>query len=307
MSEDSYQIAYLRERKARLLAEQLLDDKSRDLYDKVLELESTVLQLKTAQSQLLHAEKMASIGQLVAGVAHELNSPLGFCRSNLETLRFYSNKLELLDQWIVQSLAAGTLNAQSYQGYCQELNVAYSIADNKELIADIVYGLDRIASIVSGLMLFSDESRHTSQLINLTQLTEQAVGMSLGSVQSELRLSVQLADCLPIYGSAAELLQMMLNLLSNAAQACSPDGQIRVMGWTEATSVKLSIHNDGPCIEPAHLSKIFDPFFTTKPIGQGSGLGLSIVAGIVKRHQGTITVSSTAEAGTEFLIQFPVA
>lgn len=307
MSEDSYQTAYLRERKARQLAEQLLEDKSRDLYDKVLELESTLAQLKTAQSQLLHAEKMASVGQLVAGVAHELNSPLGFCRSNLETLCFYSNKLEQLDHWILESLSAGTLNEQNYQSYCQELKLAYSVADNKELIGDMVFGLDRIASIVSGLMLFSDEKIHGSQLINLSQLVEQAATLSFGALQSDLRLSMQLPDQLYIYGSAAELLQMMLNLLSNAIQACGQQGLVSLRAWADPPFIKLSIHNNGPCIEPAHMPKIFDPFFTTKDVGQGSGLGLSIVAGIVKRHQGKITASSAVDSGTEFLIQLPAA
>lgn len=304
MSEDSYQSAYLRERKARQVAEQLLEDKSRALYDKVLELESTVVQLKTTQSQLLHAEKMASVGQLVAGIAHELNSPLGFCSSNMETLILYSKKLEQLDQCVLHGLSDGVLQSQQYQMYRQQLQLDFVLADSAELMDDMVYGLNRIASIVSGLKLFSDEQNRGSQLVNLSQLVEQAVTLCLASQQEECSLALELPETLMINGSAAELLQMLVNILTNAIQACGSHGHIRLRGWIEAAYVKLSIHNNGPCIDPAHLPKIFDPFFTTKDVGQGTGLGLSVVAGIVKRHQGSISVTSTAEAGTEFTIQF---
>lgn len=305
MSEDSYQAAYLRERKARQLAEQLLEDKSRDLYDKVLELESTVVQLKSTQSQLLHAEKMASVGQLVAGIAHELNSPLGFCSSNMETLVSYSKNLQLLDQWVQQALSDGALQLQHYQQFRQQLQLDFVLADSADLTADILYGLNRIAAIVSGLKLFSDEQNTGSQLVNLAQLVEQAVTLCLASQQDESSVSIELPEAFTVNGSAAELLQMLVNILTNALQACGSDGHIRLRGWTEEPDVILSIHNNGPCIDPAHLPKIFDPFFTTKDVGQGTGLGLSVVAGIVKRHKGSITVSSATGTGTEFIIRFP--
>jgi two-component system, NtrC family, sensor kinase len=305
MSDDSYQSAYLRERKARQLAEQLLEDKSRDLYDKVLELESTVVQLKATQGQLLHAEKMASVGQLVAGIAHELNSPLGFCSSNLETLMLYSKKLEQLDKWVLHALSDGALQSAHYQMCRQQLQLDFVLADTPELMSDMVYGINRIASIVSGLKLFSDEQTTGSQLVNLSQLVEQAVTLCLASQHDECSVSLELPDPMFITGSAAELLQMLVNILTNAAQACGSQGEIRLTGRVEPTAVTLSIHNDGPCIDPAHLPKIFDPFFTTKDVGQGTGLGLSVVAGIVKRHRGSISVSSTADSGTEFTLQFP--
>ena len=306
MSEDSYQSAYLRERKARQLAERLLEDKSRALYDKVLELESTVVKLKTAQSQLLHAEKMASVGQLVAGIAHELNSPLGFCCSNMETLILYSKKLEQLDQWVLHALSDGVLQSQHYQMLRQQLQLDFVLADSAELMDDMVYGINRIASIVSGLKLFSDEQNTGNQLVNLSQLVDQAVTLCLASQKEECSLALELPEVLMINGSAAELLQMLVNILTNAIQACGSHGHICLRGWIEAANVKLSIHNNGPCIDPVHLPKIFDPFFTTKDVGQGTGLGLSVVAGIVKRHRGSISVSSAADTGTEFIIHFPV-
>lgn len=305
MSDDSYHSAYQRERKARQLAEQLLEDKSRDLYDKVLELESTVVQLKTTQSQLLHAEKMASVGQLVAGIAHELNSPLGFCRSNMETLLLYSKKMQQLDTWVQQKLSDSDEQAQHYQAFRQQLQLDFVLEDSGDLMADVLYGLHRIALIVSGLKSFSDEQNTGNQLVNLTQLVQQAVSLCLASVDAEHKVSLELPDALNINGSAAELLQMLINILTNALQACGSDGHIRLVGWTESAYVKLSIHNNGPCIDPAHLPKIFDPFFTTKDVGQGTGLGLSVVAGIVKRHRGRISVSSAADTGTEFIIHFP--
>jgi len=305
MSDDSYQSAYLRERKARQLAEQLLEAKSRDLYDKVLELESTVQQLKTTQSQLLHAEKMASVGQLVAGIAHELNSPLGFCRSNMETLVLYSKKLEQLDQWVQQALADDALQSADYQLGRQQLQLDFVLEDTPELMADMVYGLHRIASIVSGLKLFSDEQSIGRQSVNLRQLVDQAVTLCLASQRNESNLLLEVPDALFIGGSAAELLQMLINILTNAVQACGSEGKIRVTGWIDGAFVKLSIHNDGPHIDPVHLPKIFDPFFTTKDVGQGTGLGLSVVAGIVKRHKGSISVCSAAESGTAFTLQFP--
>ena len=307
MSEDSYQPAYQRERKARQLAEQLLEEKSRALYDKVLELESTVEQLKTTQSQLLHAEKMASIGQLVAGIAHELNTPLGFCRSNLETLQFYSKKLGQLDQMVLKALSSGELDAQHYELCRKELQLDYTLSDCGELLNDTLYGIDRIGSIVAGLRMFSEEQNNSRQLVNLSQLTEQAITLSCAAIHSHIVVLPQLQDALFIKGCPTELLQLMLNILTNAIQACGESGQIRVRVWSENQQVKLLINNDGPCIAPEHLLKIFDPFFTTKEVGQGTGLGLSIVAGIMKRHQGDVAVTSSVKSGTEFICSFPAS
>jgi two-component system, NtrC family, sensor kinase len=305
MSEDSYLLAYQRERKARQLAEQLLEDKSRDLYDKVLELESTVDQLKTAQSQLLHAEKMASLGQLVAGIAHELNTPLGFCISNLDTMQLYMQKFGLVDEWVSNRLDSATLDPQHYQQFRQSLQLDFVLGDAPDLLGDTLQGLERISAIVAGLRLFSEEKNAGLQMVDLCQLTEQAITLGSSALPANIVIESTLPTPLFISGTPAELLQLVMSILSNAVQACGDSGRISIRAWLEQQHVKLAIHNDGPCIAPAHLAKIFDPFFTTKDIGKGSGLGLSIVAGIVKRHLGQITVTSTQETGTEFICSFP--
>jgi C4-dicarboxylate-specific signal transduction histidine kinase len=305
MSEDSYLLAYQRERKARQLAEQLLEEKSRDLYDKVLELESTVEQLKTAQSQLLHAEKMASLGQLVAGLAHELNTPLGFCISNLDTMQLYTKKLLQLDEWVSNTLHSATLDPQYYHQFRQNLQLDFVLIDAPDLLGDTLQGLERISAIVAGLRLFSEEQNTGVQMVNLSELTKQAITLGYSAVPTNVVVESTLPTSLFISGTPAELLQLVMSILSNAVQACGDSGRISIRAWLEQQHVKLAIHNDGPCIAPAHLAKIFDPFFTTKDIGKGAGLGLSIVAGIVKRHLGQITVTSTQETGTEFICSFP--
>ena len=156
MNDDVYKIAYEREKKARLLAETLLEDKTRELYDNVLDLEGTVSQLKSTQSQLVQSEKMASLGQLTAGVAHEINNPISYSYSNLNCLSENITKIFQLDK-LVQTYEKGTESdlLTRYKQLREEIDANYLISDTPELLADIIDGLERVKKIVNNLKKIS--------------------------------------------------------------------------------------------------------------------------------------------------------
>ncbi len=257
----------------------------KELEDKNFELEKLFSDLKAAQAQLIQSEKMSSLGQLVAGIAHELNNPIGFIYSNLTELKKY---LEILTKSDNQ----------------KELEFIRSDLD--QLISDSLIGSERVRDIVSNLRNFSrlDEAEFKAADIH------EGLESTLMLLNSELkdRITIQRnygvfgpIDCLPGY-----LNQVFMNLLKNASDSISGRGNITIMTHRDNDFVEISISDDGCGIPAINIEKIFEPFFTTKPIGSGTGLGLSISYGIVERHRGTIKVESTVGKGSRFIIVLPV-
>ncbi len=287
--------------------------KEQDLHDRHIELEEAYARLKETQMQLLQSEKMASIGQLAAGVAHEINNPIGYVHSNLSSLHTYAQDLLLL--------LAG------YEELCQKLPVEcqlllepireikaradydYLQQDLPQLIEESREGIERVKKIVIDLRDFS----HAGELEHEQWIEadlHRGLQSSLNIVWNELKYKVEVRkefgdipaiECLP-----SQLNQVFLNLLVNAGHAISERGVITIATRQIDDEVCISIADSGVGIDAGNLARIFDPFFTTKPIGKGTGLGLSLSYGIVQKHHGRIEVQSTIGKGTTFRVYLPL-
>ncbi|WLG58104.1 ATP-binding protein [Pseudomonas extremorientalis] len=265
---------------------------------------------KHLESQLVQSEKLASLGQLAAGVAHEINNPVGFISSNLSTLDGYFNQLQqMLDAYrtVEASLASGTQRDQ-LKAMRDEVELDFLKEDIPILIRESKEGISRVIQIVKDLKNFSRvDNDQTWQFANL----QQGIDSTLNIVASELKYK---ADVVKHYAPlpeieclASQLNQVVMNLVINAAQAMGPErGTITISNGVEGEHVWLEVADNGCGIAPESVQKIFDPFFTTKPVGEGTGLGLSLSYGIVKKHRGDISVSSEPGKGTTFRVVLPI-
>ncbi|OYV02048.1 MAG: PAS domain-containing sensor histidine kinase [Burkholderiales bacterium PBB5] len=265
--------------------------------------------LKRTQAQLLHSEKMASLGRLVAGVAHELNNPISFVLGNVHALQRYTQRLsQYLD-----AIHAGVPAAEQAQ-LRQRLRIDHTLADLGSLMDGTLEGAQRTADIVNGLKRFSAVDREERSLVDLAQVVERAVHwVKKGTAPAfEVQLAA-LPDC-TVSGSPGQLLQVMMNLVQNAydAAVAAPAAaqrppMLQITMAREGPMVRLSFRDNGPGVSDEHLSRVFDPFFTTKPVGKGTGLGLSISYGIVERHGGQLVVANAPQGGAEFTLSLPLA
>ena len=272
--------------------------------------------LEEAHNQLLQSEKMASIGQLAAGVAHEINNPIGYVNSNLKSLAAYAD--DLLAILAAYEAAEAELPAAAREALLalrQRLDLDYLKSDLPTMLEESQEGIDRVRKIVQDLKDFS----HADEGSFVWADVHAGIDSTLNIVANEVKYK---ADVVREYGTLPEiecipsqLNQVVMNLLVNAAQAMSgePRGTITVRtGFLEtgaesgAASVWIEVADTGSGIAPEHLARIFDPFFTTKPVGKGTGLGLSLSYGIVQKHHGHIEVDSVQGRGTRFRISLPV-
>lgn len=265
-------------------------------------------QLKTTQSQLLHAEKMASIGQLAAGIAHEINNPLGFIHSNLQSLTDYVNRLiKALDfsEKLLQK-CGNDIILKLKQDYQTRANIAYVKEDSPELLAESLEGISRVSLIIQNLKVFSHVDNTHWQACDLRRIVDSTLSMLSNELKYNVNVHVNYATELPIIQcQPVQLNQVLLNILTNAAQSITDKGDI----WIEITEQNDMLHltiKDNGCGIPADvLPKVFEPFFTTKDVGQGTGLGLSMAYNVIKQHQGSISLQSELDVGTTISISFP--
>jgi two-component system NtrC family sensor kinase len=275
---------------------------------------------KRIEAQLLHSEKMASIGQLAAGVAHEINNPTGFVSSNLKTLSEYIQDVsDLTKEYrrLVEKLKQnpgpdGGLFAVSEQvkrisKLEEEIDLDFVLKDIFELIEESQEGTERIKKIVLDLKDFAHPGDDKPKLTDINKNMDS----TLNVVWNELKYK---ADVVKDYGNLPQikcypqlLNQVFLNLLVNAAQSIEKRGEIKIKTRANNGYVEIIIIDTGSGIPKENLPKIFDPFFTTKKIGQGTGLGLNVVYNIIKKHRGEIDVKSDVGKGTTFTIRIPTA
>ncbi|SDX65398.1 ATP-binding protein [Pseudomonas salomonii] len=265
---------------------------------------------KHLESQLVQSEKLASLGQLAAGVAHEINNPVGFISSNLNTLDGYFNQLQQMLEAYRNSeeIIASQPQRDQLKALRTTLELDFLKEDIPILIRESKDGIGRVVQIVKDLKNFSRvDNDQTWQFSNL----QQGIDSTLNIVASELKYKADVVkhymplpdiECL-----ASQLNQVVMNLVINAAQAMGPErGTITISNGVEGENIWLEVADDGCGIAPQTVQKIFDPFFTTKPVGEGTGLGLSLSYGIVKKHRGTISVSSELGKGTTFRVVLPI-
>lgn len=263
--------------------------------------------LEAARMQLLQAEKMASIGQLAAGVAHEINNPIGFASSNLKTMQDYVADLCAITDAYAKSdtslAGAETLLAHAHE-LRNEKDYDFIRADMVQLLEETQAGLARVARIVSDLRDFSHPGEVSWQEADLHQELEASVRMA--GIPEGCRIIRDFGELPRIRCNPSELNQVFINLLKNALHAVEYQGVITLRTLSQDNQISVAITDNGCGIPAESLHRIFDPFFTTKPIGQGTGLGLALVHGIVTKHGGRIDVSSTPGQGATFTIRLPV-
>ncbi|MBW2184835.1 MAG: GHKL domain-containing protein, partial [Deltaproteobacteria bacterium] len=264
---------------------------------------------KAAQSQMVHQEKMASIGQLAAGVAHEINNPTGFITSNLSSLGKYAAKLNQHITFLEEIIAKqqDTEISAAVQQHQKQLKLSFVQDDIKDLIEESLEGAERIKTIVQNLKSFSRVDDTGMSNANLQQCLDSALSIGQNEIKYKATITKDYQDIPDCNCNAQQLNQVFLNLLVNAAQAMEQPGTITIQTLTEGSWIVIKISDDGTGIEPEFLSRIFEPFFTTKDVGKGTGLGLSICYDIIQKHHGEITVVSEVGQGTNFTIKLPIS
>ncbi|SNY60336.1 His Kinase A (phospho-acceptor) domain-containing protein [Arsukibacterium tuosuense] len=264
--------------------------------------------LEAAQNQLLQSEKMAAIGQLAAGVAHEINNPVGFVSSNLQSLQDYNTKLFKLVQFYQKLFAK--VNQPGYQALERDMlkrqQFAFISTDLPELLQESIDGLERVAAIVKNLKAFSHVDSSEWQYANIIDGLENTLKIAANQIKYKAEVHRLYQPNLPeLYCQPMQLNQVFLNLLVNAAQAIEDKGDIYIEVAATESAITIAIKDTGVGIEKKHLQKIFEPFFTTKPVGTGTGLGLSLSYSILQKHKANLSVESEPGEGSCFTITLP--
>ncbi len=302
----------LQQREEEQAVKRQLEDEKAAMVNLMEDLQGAHEQLKTAQAQLLQREKLAGIGQLAAGVAHEINNPAGFVLSNLETIREYGRQLETLLQAyqavcrsVQQRGASGELLARS-SDLEQQIDVTFLASDLRQAIEESISGMLRIKRIVQGLRTYARGDANVLAQIDVQEELESSIQLAWNEIKHKADVVRDYAPLPQIWGYSQQLNQVFINLLVNAAQAIPQHGTIGVRTSAADGYVTVEISDTGSGMSEDVQRRIFEPFFTTKPVGQGTGLGLSIVYNIVKTHHGVIQVRSEGGKGTTFAITLPV-
>ncbi len=271
-------------------------------------LNQTVSDLKATQDQLVQAEKMASLGQLTAGIAHEINNPINFVSANIkplkDDLRDILGLVEVYEKAIKEHLPKK--EAGELQQLRENIKMDMTLQEVNDLLKGMEEGAKRTSEIVKGLRNFSRLDQNVFLSANINESLDSCLVLLNNSYKNRIKIERQFGqipevDCLP-----GQINQVFMNILSNAIQAIPVEGTIFVKTWQVDTTVKVSIRDTGTGMSEDVQKKIFDPFFTTKGVGKGTGLGMSISFGIIQKHKGKIELSSKPGEGTEFVITIPV-
>jgi two-component system NtrC family sensor kinase len=277
-------------------------------FTDITERKQSEIMLQQMQGQIIQQEKMASIGQLAAGVAHEINNPMGFITSNLTSLGKYADRLDEYIAAMHQSIAEcpGHPGTTELDKTRQRLKVDYIISDVRELVNESLDGANRVRRIVQDLKSFSRVDQAECCRTNLNEALETTINIAWNELKYISTLDRFFGEIPDIVCYPQQLNQVFLNLLVNAAQAMEKQGHIFVRTWLENDLVFVSVADNGKGMPENIRSHVFEPFFTTKETGKGTGLGLSISADIVRKHGGEISVESEVGVGTTFTVKLPV-
>jgi two-component system sensor histidine kinase HupT/HoxJ len=259
--------------------------------------------LKTTQQQLVQSEKMASLGRLVAGVAHELNNPISFVYGNAVAMKRYAERLR-------RYLGAvhGGADATELDALRGELRIDRLLADLPALIDGMLEGAERTRDIVDALKRFSARGGSERERFDLVEVVDRAVRWVGKGGGGRLEVRRDLPASLPLDGVPGQIQQVVMNLVQNAADATAAldAPRLEIAGRVEEGRAVIDFHDNGPGIPPENLPRLFDPFFTTKPVGQGTGLGLAISYGIVERHGGELSAANHQRGGAVFRLVLPL-
>ncbi|MDI6790084.1 MAG: response regulator [Thermodesulfobacteriota bacterium] len=299
--------------------EEMLSERIAELRKSKEEAEQALAKLKETQAQMIHSEKMASVGQLAAGVAHEINNPAAFISSNLKALSDYQSDLSRLvkeyrklvtglEDVVARGECGNPLAEQvgAIRAVEAEIDIDFVLDDAENLIRETREGTERIKKIIVNLKDFAHPGEDKLQSADINKCLESTLNIVWNELKYKATVTKEygalpLVQCYPY-----QLNQVFMNLLVNAAQAIEKQGEIKITTTADNAYVEIKISDTGSGIPKENLSRIFDPFFTTKEAGKGTGLGLHLAYNIIHKHNGTIGVESTVGEGTTFTIRIPV-
>jgi signal transduction histidine kinase len=281
------------------------------------ELERANTQLKSSQMALVQSEKMASLGQMVAGIAHEINTPLGYVQNNV----VIGQDLFVQVQSIIagyEALVDNLLNDQASEDMIAEqmrqiaemradVNAQEMLGEMQGLMGDSLYGIAQISELVLNLKNFSRMDAAATEAVSLNDCIESALNIGRNVLKNKVEVIRELGELPEVTCAPSQLNQVFLNLFTNAAQAIEGHGKLHIKTWATEEAVHIWVTDNGKGIPQENLTRIFDPFFTTKPVGEGTGLGLAITHQIIQQHGGDIRVDSRVGEGTRFHIKLPFA
>lgn len=308
MSDMDFEQAYLREKSLREAAEQQLQDRTKELSDSLAALQNAHSSMKENQNLMVHNEKMASLGVLSAGVAHEINNPVGFIYSNFcslaEGFRDIHQFILQIDQTIEKSSDIAQVKETWSMGL-KQYDIQYLLDDFESLSNETIDGLERVKQIVADLKSFTREDSGSMDPVNINECLRAAINILSNQTKYHAKVEVDYGSVPSVKGYFGKLNQVFTNLIANANQAVDENGVIHIRTWAEGQKVLISVSDNGHGIAEEHMKQLFTPFFTTKPVGEGTGLGLSISHGLVEEHRGEISVKSEVGQGTTFTIALP--
>jgi two-component system NtrC family sensor kinase len=264
---------------------------------------------RAAQAQLVHQEKMSSLGRLVAGIAHELNNPINFVYGNVDFLRQYMEDLLSLVKTVDESEGLSEELRSELDVLKERVEYEFLVEDSRKLIGSIRSGAERTAQIVSDLKSFSRAGGDEQQEVDVVAGIETTLNLIAPLIKN--RITVERAYCEDpprLYAHAGHVNQVFMNILTNAAQAIEGEGTIRIVieRGDGGRTLRVVISDSGPGISEEEIKRIYEPFYTTKEVGEGTGLGLWICESIVRAHGGTMECSSVAGHGATFTVSLPV-
>ncbi len=314
MSEDLelYKQAYERERKARLAAEDVLESRSRELFLKNQELEASLVQLKAQQDALIRSEKLATLGTLVSGVAHEINNPLSFVHSNVDTLGQHSEAIAKLYPLLIESLTLEESDRAAFAErvfkFLEEEDLEYFTQELDGLVSDTNDGVQRVKEIVRNLRSFARMDAQARTKADLNEGIRSTLKLINNQISANTRINLSLDEIPLVFCNPGEINQVLLNILVNAAQALEGQSEptLNIASKVDQDWVEIKIGDNGKGMTQQVQKRIFEPFYTTKEIGKGTGLGLSISYGIISHHHGELLVESAPNRGTLFTIRLPI-
>lgn len=302
----NYERAWQRERLARQHAEQLLEEKTRNLYDKVLELQASQANLAKAQDQLLQSEKLKAIGQLTAGLAHEINNPLSFCLPNLEQLSLHQQAIGSVVTALVSHSLGDTTTAapqQSQQQTAQRQHLDWLLEDSNELVNELQQGMQRIQEIIKQLYHYSMLGQSAPALCSVAELWAQVWQKLDKRALAHVTLQQSLGDA-QLQLHPAEMVTALANIVDNALKAGASVLSIHC-DCSDTAYVRMQIRDNGHGMSQQTLRQVFEPFFTTRDVGAGRGLGLTVSYSIIRQHHGSIEFSSDIGVGTCCTVTLP--
>ncbi len=281
------------------------------LANNIENLKEVNVQLKLAQDKLVQAEKLSSMGQLAAGLAHEINNPISFLSSNLDPLVHYIGVYEQILAEVKQVLNEEDTSVKktledNIQSLISDNDVNFIQEDMQALLGDMEEGLQRVTDIVRNMAVFSRVDGDKKQTFNINRCVESTYKMVKKQLSSKAAVSIDLGEVSEIEMNVGKINQVLTNLMINAGQSISDKGEIKISTRQKDNKIMIIVSDTGCGISKENLNKIFDPFYTTKKVGEGTGLGLAISYDIVKEHNGELSVESEIDRGTVFTLSLPL-